>query len=563
MDRKKKIVVHSNSCLALTGFGRHMKYLLSYLFKTGKYELIEYAAAPLTWSHPICKAMPWKCYGALPDDQSELDQFRDDPVKMQAIHYGAYNINKVLSQEKPDVLIMVEDIWGMPYFSYPWIGKFPHVFWTPIDSLPILPVFKENKDKFGNLWVKALFAQEALKEQGIESKYMPALIGKDEFIILPEEKKNNIRKKYGIAENTLLFGFVFRNQLRKLVGTLIEAFALFKKQNPSVDAKLFLHTNWSETEGWRIPEFADRFGVQREDIITTYICKDCKSVSVKPFYGEKLDCQKCRSEETVNTSGVSIGVTDEELCELYNMLDAYIHPATSGGFEMPVLEAIFSGIPVATTDYSYGKNFTINKNVFPLSFFLYREKGSQFDKAQVDPSSILEFMNKILGMSKEERLKLGIETRQWAEQEFDGDKICKQVEDFIDSLPYTDYNFDFEEPDLKSKKFDIENHIDKNSDKKRILYVEPGSLSECFDSLVILDKLKDKYDLSEWDFYVATLFPFIFQHLDFIKNIIPYHRSLDNVFYLEGIGDNKGFFEMAFHPAILRNNLDQYKNNNL
>ena len=57
MQRKKKVVLHSNSCLANTGFGRHMKFLLSYLFKTGKYELIEYAGGSFTWSDNVCKSM--------------------------------------------------------------------------------------------------------------------------------------------------------------------------------------------------------------------------------------------------------------------------------------------------------------------------------------------------------------------------------------------------------------------------------------------------------------------------------------------------------------------------
>ena len=442
MQKKKKVVLHSNSCLANTGFGRHMKFLLSYLFKTGKYELVEYAGGSFTWSDNICKSMPWKCYGCLPDDPRELDKFRGDPSRMQAIQYGEYNINRVLETEKPDALIMLEDIWGMPYFDKPWINKFPHVFWTPIDSLPLLKVFKEQKDKFGNLWVKAQFAKDALAEQGVDSEYMPALIEDKNFKILSKEEKKAVRRKFGVADNTFIFGFVFRNQLRKLVGTLIEAFSIFKKAHPEIDCKLFLHTNWSE--GWRIPDFLDRFSVRRDDVLTTYVCSACKDVSVKPFFGQELNCQNCQSEKKVNTSNVSVGVEEEDLCELYNMCDAYIHPATSGGFEMPVLEALFCGLPVATTNYSYGTNFTVNPEVFPLDFTLYREHGSQFDKAQVLPSSIVEFMEKITSLSKEEIERKGYNLRQWSLENFDGNKICAKIEKFIDDLPFTDYDFSLE-----------------------------------------------------------------------------------------------------------------------
>jgi glycosyltransferase involved in cell wall biosynthesis len=556
--RKKKVVLHSNSTLAYTGFGRSMRFLMSYLFKTGKYDLVEYAAAPLTWSHPICKAMPWKCYGALPDNPRELDQFRDDPVKLTAIQYGAYNINRVLSEEKPDLLLMSEDIWGMPYFDQPWIGKFPHVFWTPIDSLPLLGIFHEQKERFGNLWVKAKFAQEELSKFNIQSKYVPDLIGTDDFRVFSEEERNETRRKYGIADDTLVFGFVFRNQLRKLVGTLIEGFAKFKKERPDVKCKLFLHTHWSEPEGWRIPDFANRFGVRREDIITTYVCKECKSVSVKPFYGEEMPCQVCREEKTCNTSGVSVGVTEEELCELYNMCDAYIHPVTSGGFEMPVLEAILSGLPVATTDYAFGKNYTEHPNVFALKFFTYTDKGSQFDKAQVDPNSIHEFMNYISNLSREERKDIAKNVREWASKEFDGNKICQEIEKFIDDLPFTDYDFDFKQEGVEEKP-SLESMLDLNG-KKRILYVEPGSLGDCLDALQVLEVMSKKYPPEEWDYYVATVFPKMFDHLPFLKKTLQYDPIFDDVHLMEGIEDHKGYFDMSFHPKSVRNNPNYFKN---
>ena len=39
----KKILFHSNSAKAFTGFGKNSKNILRYLHKTGKYEIIEFA----------------------------------------------------------------------------------------------------------------------------------------------------------------------------------------------------------------------------------------------------------------------------------------------------------------------------------------------------------------------------------------------------------------------------------------------------------------------------------------------------------------------------------------
>ena len=623
-EKKKKVVIHSNFCLANTGFGRHCKLLLSYLYKTGKYDLVEYAAAPITWSHPICKTMPWKCYGAWPDNEQELIPFQHDPNILTAIKYGEKYINRVLEIEKPDAIIMIEDIWGIQHFNKPWIGKLAHVFWTPIDSLPLFPLFKENKDKFGNLWVKAKFAQKALAEQGVESKFMPALIDNKDFKILSQDEKDNIRKKYGIAKDTLIFGFVFRNQLRKLVGTLIEAFALFKKENPTVDAKLFLHTCWTDQGGWRIWEFIDRYGVKKEDVLTTHICNKCLDISVKPYFGEESPCKKCGAEKSVNTISVDIGVTEEQLCELYNMCDAYIHPATSGGFEMPMLESMLCGLPSATTDYSYGKDFTENENVYPLKYCMSSEVGSHFDKANVYPESIVDFMNKILSMSKEQRQKVGQELRDWALSIYDPNVVCKQIEQFLDDVPFTDFDFNFSSeknenypmPDIENnqdfvidlyanilkmdvkgnpseinnalslfaagqtqqqvyekfievaksqnqsqKKVKLEDLLDQESGKKKLLYVEPDGYGDCLDSLIVLDNLTKKYPVEEYDYYIATLLPEAFDHLTFIKKIIPYDQFLDDILGMEGIGDHLGFFDVAFHPKLTRSSADFYKNN--
>ena len=47
----KKILFHSNSAKAFTGFGKNSKNILRYLQKTGKYEIIEFANG-FKWGDP-------------------------------------------------------------------------------------------------------------------------------------------------------------------------------------------------------------------------------------------------------------------------------------------------------------------------------------------------------------------------------------------------------------------------------------------------------------------------------------------------------------------------------
>ena len=107
---KKKILYQSDSALAKTGFGRNTKALLSYLYKTGKYEIVSYCCGN-AYSTPALKRTPWKSVGTLPDDQNQLAQLNKDPGQARMASYGAHLIDQVVKEEKPDVYIAVQDIW--------------------------------------------------------------------------------------------------------------------------------------------------------------------------------------------------------------------------------------------------------------------------------------------------------------------------------------------------------------------------------------------------------------------------------------------------------------------
>ena len=74
-ERKKKILIHSNFCKAFTGFGKHKKNLLKYLYKKGKYEIVELANAHNKEADAM-KNLPWKVRGTLPTDHQILKKIQ-------------------------------------------------------------------------------------------------------------------------------------------------------------------------------------------------------------------------------------------------------------------------------------------------------------------------------------------------------------------------------------------------------------------------------------------------------------------------------------------------------
>lgn len=626
--KKKKILFHSCWSKTQTGFGKNAKTVLSELAKTGKYEIVEYCTAPRKWDDSVCENMPWKTKGCLPNNDHEIRELYSDQNRARAVQYGAYYIDRIIKEEKPDLYIGCEDIWAFNgYWDKPWWNKFPCAIWTTLDSLPIIKPARNNADKIKNYWVWTSFAEDELKRLGYDHvKTVHGAINFDKFYPLPWDEVKELRRGSGIDDDTLVFGFVFRNQLRKLVGTLIEGFAKFKAKYPDKKAKLLLHTHWDEPQGWRITEFLEEFGVDREDVLTTYICKDCKKVQIKPYEGQGRPCPVCGSKDGQVNPGPELGCEDEDLNVIYNLMNAYIHPMTSGGLEIPILEAGLCGLPLATVPYSCGTEFTVFDKIDSLEFTEYREVVSQFRKAQPKSASVAQFMDKMSKLGKEKREKRGLAIREWMLKRFDPKITIDFLEDFIDNLPDNDYNYEFErerrddEYPLKEIEDDflwlkdlykncLRMDEDENSDgmknwlnaiqkgvprkeiydffiktakkendqiekveikdlfedngKKRLIYIMPESLGDCFISTAILRSLPKAYPLDEWDHYVCTKrnnFD-MFAHIDSVKKIIPYHPQMDNYRLWEGDDVSEKVVDIAFQPYVVTQRLSSYTHN--
>ena len=153
MAEKLKVLLQTDSALAKTGFGRNAKAILSYLYNTDKYELIHYCVG-LNYSNPDLRRTPWKSVGCLPDSQQEIDMLNKDPHVARLAGYGAHFLDRVIKEEKPDVYIAAQDIWGVDFaVDKIWFNKINSAIWTTLDSLPILPSAVEKATKIKNYWI--------------------------------------------------------------------------------------------------------------------------------------------------------------------------------------------------------------------------------------------------------------------------------------------------------------------------------------------------------------------------------------------------------------------------
>jgi glycosyltransferase involved in cell wall biosynthesis len=440
MSRKKKFLYHSDFALAKTGFGRVSKALLTYLYKTNKYDIVHYCCG-MQQGHPELSKTPWKSVGALPNSIAEIEQINKDPNQARIASYGGYLIDKVIQEEKPDAYVAAQDIWGIDYsIDKPWFKKIKSALWTTLDSLPILPSAVSCAPKVKNYWIWSDFATKALHELGhnhVQTIHGPLDV--NNFYKLNDNQKLELRIKNNINPNAFIIGFVFRNQLRKSVPNLLEGYALWKARNPEVkNTHLLLHTHWSE--GWNIHKLAGEYKIPYNEILTTYVCKNCGNYQIKPFSGQELKCRSCNSEKSQITTNVSLGVSEQQLNEIYNLMDVYCHPFTSGGQEIPIQEAKLTELITLVTNYSCGEEMCLDEaNSLPLDWAEYREHGTEFRKASTLPNSISKQLQKVWKMPIEKRREMGRKAREWTIENYSSEVIGKKFEEFIDSADFADY----------------------------------------------------------------------------------------------------------------------------
>lgn len=440
---RKKVVFQSDFALAKTGFGRNSKAILKYLYKTGKYDLVNYCCGMQKGNGQL-ERTPWKSLGSLPNTQQEVDKLNKDPHLARMASYGAYLIDEIIKEEKPDVYIAVQDIWGVDFaIDKPWFNKINSVIWTTLDSLPILESAVKCAPKVKNYWIWSDFATQALHKLGHNHvKTVHGALDTENFYKLSNEERLKLRSRFNIDKDKFIIGFVFRNQLRKSVPNLLEGYALWKKNNKIKNSALLLHTHFAE--GWNISKLAKEYDIDAKEIYTTYICKSCGSYEVKSFEGQDLNCKFCNTEKSQITTNVGLGISEQELNEVYNLMDVYCHPFTSGGQEIPIQEAKLTELITLVTNYSCGEEMCQNEaGSLPLNWFEYREHGTEFIKASTDPKSIAENIQKVYAMQPEERLKLGKQAREWTVKNYSVEAIGKIIEDFIDSCPVIDKEISF------------------------------------------------------------------------------------------------------------------------
>jgi glycosyltransferase involved in cell wall biosynthesis len=631
---KKRILWISNAIWLKTGLSRNTKALFKEWYKSGKYEIIHLCQGVVE-GDPKLDMYPWKSVGALSANHQEQQRYQQDPHYARIASYGATKVEEVIKDEKPFAVVLSDDLWAMPldyYVNKEWSKGTNLIGQITFDSLELLPEsFELGKGCHVYSW--APFGEEALKEglekRKEETKYnigtIPAAIETDMYKPVSALEKMNLRKKFGIPQEDILVNFVGRNQLRKKYDTLFKAIASYKKQYPSGPrVRAAIHTSW--TEGWPLKRMMESYGLEEDDVLTTYVCKACKEFEIKPYKGEGQDCKFCGSQKSQDSASITNGVSDEEMRLVYAVSDCSLSVYTSGGFEYHVAESLYNSLPTATVGYSCGSTYLDCPAVTELSYVETTEHNSAFTKAEPSVRDCTRFIKKIVDMPESKRRELGRKGREWAIEKFDSKVVAKQWMDIFDGLPEPDYSKikfgDTKNPNpnftpdfslngqefvkhLYSGYLDAQypdeqglNHwmqrLEQNNepkeqiasifqqiaakdaqpksidikdlllknDKKNLFFVLKESLGDCIISLSLLEGARLSYPNHNINIVTEPKFFEVFKGCEFADNLIPYNPILEQEMYIIGAGQEESIGDVFVMPAVATQKHLNYLSNN-
>jgi intein/homing endonuclease len=186
---------------------------------------------------------------------------------------------------------------------------FKVLFYTPIDSYPLPSHFPTLKNieqivtytKYGKKAMDECFEKMDVKPV---SKIDVIPHGMDTKVFKPLDNKMELREKYKLPTDAILFGNINKNQPRKDIGTTLIAFAQVKKQNPKEKYALYLHCYHSDHAGINLYRACERLNLK--------VGKDV-------FF--PTDARYLNAE-----------YTPSEINEIYNCLDVFVNTTMSEGW---------------------------------------------------------------------------------------------------------------------------------------------------------------------------------------------------------------------------------------
>lgn len=504
---KKRILFVGEASFLNTGFSTIYRELLPRLAATDKYDIAEIGCYARTDDPRVQEFIKgrWKFWGNMPTSQEEAMIYNRNSEhprdKGQNINqFGANIFDQVVAEFKPDFCVMLRDNWMDSFILRSCFRPWMKVMWMPtVDSPQQAEEWINDYEQCNLVMAYSDFGVHTLKSQSSKIKLFPKPMrpGVDLEVFKPLNKEV-VREKFNLNKNIPIIGIVQRNQSRKMILDVIDAFAMMKNKNKdnkaAQESVLLLHTAWPDNlHSFDYPRHIRRVNSNKwmknycpsimNSILQTLICHNCGEASLchavnlsnqpirsanikgKQISGIFMPCVYC-GQQTATCPNTSLGFSREQLSEVYNLMNVFVQCSIAEGCAVPVQESKSCGIPAIVTDHSA----TTEKGRFPSEYVHFKDLNITEDnytihhggithdvcgyrhepetgclRAVPDVKDLSEKMFLMIS-NKELQSKMSTEARKCAEQNYDWNVLWKQWEYVIDNIKPLDRSQTWDSP---------------------------------------------------------------------------------------------------------------------
>lgn len=306
-----KILIHSNSPTAKTGYGVQTKLIARKLRDAG-----HDVAISCTYGQQAT-GRDWEGIQLYP---SGYESQGNDVIHNHALHHFG-------GDPLGGWIIVLSDLWVM---VNPLLEDFNVIGWCPVDHFPVPPaVLAFFKRSGAEALGMSRFGENLLREAGLDPAFAPLAVETSSFkptktVTIAGQERSG-RELLGVSDDAFLVGMTAMNkdpQDRKGFNEAFAAFGAFHKDHP--EAVLYVHSDPNGMgSGLNLRELAMHSAI--------------------PPHALKFAA----------TYDIQLGAyNDEMMAAIYTAFDVLLAPSHGEGFCVPLIEAQACGTPVIVSDFS-------------------------------------------------------------------------------------------------------------------------------------------------------------------------------------------------------------------
>lgn len=372
-----------------TGFGRVSQGILEGLYQTGKYEI-----SVLGINHPIG------------DPHRYEGMFRIYPAKAGGNVYGFNRVQEVIAKEKPDQIIINNDLW----IAAEYVKEIPEsnriVTYSPVDALPVQPEWIEVLDKVNaRVTTYTKFAKNGIQTaKDVSVDVIGHAVDTDEFYPMDDARKfmANMPSDAFIVQN------INRNQPRKRLDLFLKAMQIWLERLSKSDREnisFYYHGSLRDV-GWNLIQLAQRWGIDDRFLITD-------QTHLSP------------------SRGVSLAM----LCKIYNCADVHVMTSMGEGFGLSPFESAACGVAQVVPAHSACKELWDGKGkLINIDHWEVLTGGINTEGGVIDVEHLVSILD-YLYHNREEAKKYGKIAYEYVQrEEFSWEYIARQFDTVVQEM---------------------------------------------------------------------------------------------------------------------------------